>query len=92
MNMTDFKKLIKSGDIDEVGLVELPELDKNYERTGRFVYEIYADGKSAAAGVFGRKVTNSNGDEKTYTSVDRALSAIKKAGWRGVVDIKQWNK
>ncbi len=88
MNMTDFKKLIKSGDIDEVGLVELPELDKNYEKTGRFVYEIWADGKTSAAGVFGKKITNNDGSEKTYTSTDRALTAIKKAGWRGVVKFK----
>ena len=81
MTINELKKIIEYNGIDLISF--LPYLDN--EKT---VWEVFING-SRLVSSSGEFLHNSSRDcaHKTFTSLDRAHSAIKKLGYEGKIDI-----
>jgi hypothetical protein len=84
MTTNELKKLIESGDIETITFFAgFKAIDDETP-----IWEVFSYG-SKAASAFGDCLKNSSreGGNKTYTSLDRAYSAMKKLGYNGRFEI-----
>jgi hypothetical protein len=81
MKLQELTRFIQSGDVGSIVLLRYPDAD---------AWEVWAydhtDSRTLAP--WGnRLVAGRTGDAKTYTSIDRAYSAIRKLGYAGPITI-----
>ena len=84
MKQQDLERFIKSGD---VGSVVLNRAGESWEV---WAYDPEDDGKGPIRTIAcwgNRLVAGRTGDAKTYTSLDRAYSALRKLGYAGPITI-----
>jgi hypothetical protein len=93
MTKIELKKFIESGDVNNIVIFSMYSEIHNpaYKPLTGSLYAVYAyddDGQNTV-NRFGNQLMNSSRDAqtKTYTSLDRAYAAIRKLGWKGMIQI-----